>query len=158
MGLGRDVALERLADIKNELSCELLHAAKTYLVRQHEDQKSRVARGLLDVRDGNDVLGELHVGEVLLVGVLLVDDVRQVLTVDLEVSIPLRARSTYLLLVDVHVHLAFERVRVARSVVACRSVPRIPTGCACTYPQSWQWRYPCAVLAACSLALNVPVA
>lgn len=158
VGIGRDVALERLADIKNELSCELLHAATTYLVRQHEDEKSRVARGLLDVRDGNNVLGELHVGEVLLVGVLLVDDVRQVLTVDLEVSIPLKARSTYLFLVDIHVHLALERVRVARGVVACRSASRIPTGYACTYPQSWQWRYPCAVLAACSLALDVPVA
>ena len=156
--LGEMLPLSDLQILRMNCRVSFLHAATTYLVRQHEDQKSRVARGLLDVRDGNNVLGELHVGEVLLVGVLLVDDVRQVLTVDLQVSIPLRARSTYLLLVDIHVHLALERVRVARSVVACRSASRIPTGYACTYPQSWQWRYPCAVLAACSLALDVPVA
>ena len=52
-------------------------------MRQHENEKSRVLGSLLNARSSNDVLRESDVGKVLLVGMLLVDDLSQVLTVDL---------------------------------------------------------------------------
>lgn len=59
------------------------YSAKLTLVGHDEDERGRALDGLDNVGDGNDIVAERDVGEVLDVDVLLVDNVGELAAVDL---------------------------------------------------------------------------
>lgn len=97
-------------------------AHATNLVREHENEQRRVLRSFFDARRSDHVLRKRHIRQVFLVLVLLVDDLRQVLAVDLHgVShhfFFFWTARTYLFLVDIHVHPGLKHIRVASGVVS----------------------------------------